>query len=336
MSTAVRDVLMMHQSCDSYKGIVPIKAPAHQGRAGASAAFLSRCHSTCTSEVRTLYLLLTHCTNCFVIRPASIHSQEIFIALVQELMQTDLQRLIYTPQNLTDHHIQYFVHQALEALKLIHSADIIHRDLKPANLLSSNGNCDLKVCDFGLARSVTSSSASDGAMSEYVATRWYRAPEIMLSLAMYSKAIDMWAIGCILAELISKRPLFPGRDYHNQLNLVLYPADILAIKSERSREYIRALPLRQSKNFSTLYPQASLNAIDFLSKALMFNPMERLTVGEALQHPYLSDYHDLDDEPIIAAPDPSYFHFDLDIEVLTIDKLKVLLYEEVLSVVPSV
>ncbi|KAJ7876643.1 Pkinase-domain-containing protein, partial [Mycena leptocephala] len=267
---------------------------------------------------------------------------------VQELMQTDLQRLIYTPQNLTDHHIQYFVHQALEALKLIHSADIIHRDLKPANLLSSNGNCDLKVCDFGLARSVTSSSASDGAMSEYVATRWYRAPEIMLSLAMYSKAIDMWAIGCILAELISKRPLFPGRDYHNQLNLMerrIYilsrkgtpnEADILAIKSERSREYIRALPLRQSKNFSTLYPQASLKAIDFLSKALMFNPMERLTVGEALQHPYLSDYHDLDDEPIIAAPDPSYFHFDLDIEVLTIDKLKVLLYEEVLSVVPSV
>ncbi|KAJ7937750.1 putative polyten protein, partial [Mycena leptocephala] len=78
----------------------------------------------------------------------------------------------------------YFVHQALKALKFIHSADIIHRDLKPANLLV-NANCDLKVCDFVLARSVTSSSASGGAMSEYVATRWYRAPEIMLSLAMY-------------------------------------------------------------------------------------------------------------------------------------------------------
>jgi mitogen-activated protein kinase 1/3 len=123
-------------------------------------------------------------------------------------MHTDLHRLIYTQEDLTDDHVQvcgffqyiytmqfrphppfplqYFVYQALRALKFIHSADIIHRDLKPANLLV-NANCDLKVCDFGLARSIITSSTGGGPMSEYVVTRWYRAPEIMLSFAMYSK-----------------------------------------------------------------------------------------------------------------------------------------------------
>ncbi|KAJ6580278.1 putative polyten protein [Mycena sp. CBHHK59/15] len=90
-------------------------------------------------------------------------------------MQTDLHR--------------YFVYQTLRALKSIHGADIIHRDLKPANLLL-NANCDLKVCDFGLARSFKSSatgSEEGGFMTGYVATRWYRAPDIMLSFKMYSK-----------------------------------------------------------------------------------------------------------------------------------------------------
>lgn len=86
--------------------------------------------------------------------------------------------------------LQYFVYQTLRALKSIHSADIVHRDLKPANLLL-NANCDLKVCDFGLARSVKTSAPAGGKevglMTEYVATRWYRAPEIMLSFKMYTK-----------------------------------------------------------------------------------------------------------------------------------------------------
>ena len=85
--------------------------------------------------------------------------------------------------------LQYFIYQTLRALKSIHSADIVHRDLKPANLLL-NANCDLKVCDFGLARSVKNASPNGkeaGLMTEYVATRWYRAPEIMLSFKMYTK-----------------------------------------------------------------------------------------------------------------------------------------------------
>lgn len=94
---------------------------------------------------------------------------------------------------MTEDHCQYFVYQTLRALKSIHSADIVHRDLKPANLLL-NANCDLKVCDFGLARSIkTTAGKEPGAMTEYVATRWYRAPEIMLSFKMYSKVLrESW------------------------------------------------------------------------------------------------------------------------------------------------
>ena len=110
------------------------------------------------------------------------------IAVIQELMETDMHRVIRT-QDLSDDHAQYFIYQTLRALKALHSADVIHRDLKPSNLLL-NANCDLKVCDFGLARSVRTAEPSGtetGFMTEYVATRWYRAPEIMLTFKQYTK-----------------------------------------------------------------------------------------------------------------------------------------------------
>lgn len=101
------------------------------------------------------------------------------VYLIQELMETDMHRVIRT-QDLSDDHCQYFIYQTLRAMKALHSADVIHRDLKPSNLLL-NANCDLKVCDFGLARSVQTAEQETGFMTEYVATRWYRAPEIMLT-----------------------------------------------------------------------------------------------------------------------------------------------------------
>jgi mitogen-activated protein kinase 1/3 len=128
----------------------------------------------------------------------------------KELMETDMHRVIRT-QDLSDDHCQYFIYQTLRALKAMHSANVLHRDLKPSNLLL-NANCDLKVCDFGLARSAASQEDNSGFMTEYVATRWYRAPEIMLTFKEYTKAIDVWSIGCILAEMLSGKPLFPGKD----------------------------------------------------------------------------------------------------------------------------
>ncbi|KAJ3091094.1 Mitogen-activated protein kinase [Quaeritorhiza haematococci] len=226
------------------------------------------------------------------------------IYLVQELMEADLHQIIRSEQPLTDAHFQYFIYQICRGLKYIHSANVLHRDLKPGNLLV-NADCELKICDFGLARGFSETpDANTGFMTEYVATRWYRAPEIMLSFRCYTKAIDMWSVGCIFAELLGGKPLFKGRDYVDQLNQILSilgtPDDetLSRIGSERAQLYIRSLPRMQKIPFSQLYPKANALALDLLEKLLKFDPAARITVEEALAHPYLEAYHDIEDEPV--------------------------------------
>jgi len=164
----------------------------------------------------------------------------------------------------------------------------------------------------------------------------------MLSFKMYTKAIDLWAIGCILAELLTGKPLFPGRDYSDQLQLILNVLgtptvdEYIGITSRRSRDYIRALPIRKRRPFNVLFPHASLDAIDFLSKTLTFDPKKRITVEQALEHPYVASYHDPEDEPRVALLDPNYFEFDDHKEDLTKRYLKELLYEEITSFVSTI
>lgn len=97
----------------------------------------------------------------------------------------------------------------MRGLKYIHSGKVVHRDLKPRNLLV-NSNCDLKICDFGLARAILPNLKYKNDMTDYVATRWYRAPELLLESRNYTEAVDMWAVGCIFAELLKRKPLLPG------------------------------------------------------------------------------------------------------------------------------
>lgn len=145
------------------------------------------------------------------------------VYIVADLMETDLHRIIYSKQALSIDHVQYFIYQVLRGLKYIHSANVIHRDLKPSNLLV-NSNCDLKICDFGLARGIVGDGhlhtmKGSVLLTEYVVTRWYRAPEIMLSCHKYSKPVDLWSVGCIFAELILRKPYFPGDDYIDQVSV---------------------------------------------------------------------------------------------------------------------
>ena len=126
------------------------------------------------------------------------------IYLVFEFMDTDLHAVIRA-NILEEVHKQYIMYQLLKALKYMHTAGMLHRDMKPSNMLL-NSDCLVKVCDFGLARSIASmnsSSASNPVLTDYVATRWYRAPEILLGSTKYTKGVDMWSIGCILGEVLA-------------------------------------------------------------------------------------------------------------------------------------
>ncbi|MGH0179870.1 UNVERIFIED_CONTAM: hypothetical protein FKN15_013985 [Acipenser sinensis] len=217
----------------------------------------------------------------------------------------------------------------LRGLKYIHSANVLHRDLKPSNLLL-NTTCDLKICDFGLARVADPDHDHTGFLTEYVATRWYRAPEIMLNSKGYTKSIDIWSVGCILAEMLSNRPIFPGKHYLDQLNHILgilgspSQEDLNCIINIKARNYLLSLPLRSKVPWNRLFPNADPKALDLLDKMLTFNPHKRIEVEEALAHPYLEQYYDPTDEPVAEAP----FKFDMELDDLPKEKLKEMIFEE--------
>ncbi|EGR27949.1 mitogen-activated protein kinase 2, putative [Ichthyophthirius multifiliis] len=137
--------------------------------------------------------------------------------MVFDFMETDLHAVIRA-NILEEIHKQYVVYQILKGIKYIHSGEIIHRDLKPSNILL-NSECLVKLADFGLARSLAAQDGeSDAVRTEYVATRWYRAPEILLGSSKYAKAVDMWSIGCIIGELVTNRAIFTGKRVEKKYN----------------------------------------------------------------------------------------------------------------------
>lgn len=216
--------------------------------------------------------------------------------LSANLMGTDLNNVLKT-QELSEDQIIFFTYQILRGLKYLHTSNIIHRDLKPGNL-TVNENCELRIIDFGLARSEREE------MTGYVATRWYRAPEIMLKWMHYTKAVDIWSVGCILAEMYTHRALFPGSDHVNQLNRILevagYPEKkLLDQVNDDARTYLERNPHRPKRvNFNEYFHEIkSPAAIDLINMMLQLDPNERLTCEQALEHPYLKTFHDVDDEP---------------------------------------
>ncbi|XP_061851105.1 mitogen-activated protein kinase 15 [Colius striatus] len=221
------------------------------------------------------------------------------IYLIFESMETDLHAVIKKGNLLKDIHKCYILYQLLKATKFIHSGNVIHRDQKPSNILL-DADCFVKLCDFGLARSLCQMNEDQGnpSLTEYVATRWYRAPEILLSCQSYTKGVDMWSIGCILGELLLGKPLFPGTSTVNQIEQILrvIPApsreDILAMQSDYRASVINHLSSRQRVTFDEILPPSTpLLALDLLKKLLVFNPDKRLTAEEALQHPYVKRFH---------------------------------------------
>lgn len=236
------------------------------------------------------------CIKNLVHPPSNEKFNDVYI--VTDLMETDLHRVIYSRQILSDEHIKFFVYQLLCALKYLHSAGVIHRDLKPSNLLL-NSDCDLKICDFGLARGIETDQTT---LTEYVVTRWYRAPEIMLACSKYTNAIDMWACGCIMAELFGRKPLFPGTDYINQLQIIVgivgtpEERDLGFITSGKALNFIRGLDASPNVPYSKMYPKGNPDGLKLLECMLQFNPARRISVDKALAHPYLASVANPEDE----------------------------------------
>ena len=128
--------------------------------------------------------------------------------LVFEYVDKNLLEVLEEQQSgLEAEDIRKYIYQILKALEYCHSMEVVHRDIKPENLLIHNHSGKLKLCDFGFARQIPQKSNQN--LTDYVATRWYRAPELLLNM-LYEKPVDIWAVGCIMGELIDSQPLFPG------------------------------------------------------------------------------------------------------------------------------
>ena len=221
--------------------------------------------------------------------------------LVFDLMETDL-HIVIRAKILKDIHKKFVIYQLFKSLKYLHSAEIVHRDLKPSNMLI-NSDCTMKLADFGLARSVAQDDLGvPPIVSDYIATRWYRAPEILLGSQVYTKAVDLWSSGCILGEILIEQVMFPGKSSLNQMELIIEllgrPSKIDLEKMEVSygNNLVDNLKSKKNKSITYLFNNCDPEAVDLLRKLLVYNPKKRITVEKALKHSYFKEFHCEEDE----------------------------------------
>ena len=163
--------------------------------------------------------------------------------------------------------------------------------------------CAAQVCDFGLCRSVAETAGPSPVLTDYVATRWYRAPEILFGSTQYTKGVDIWSVGCIMAEMLGNRPLFQGNSTMNQLEKIIAitgkPSgdDIEAIRSPFALTMLESIPPTRNQSLSEVFPDNSAEALELMHQCLQFNPSKRCAAEDALRHPFVAEFHNPDDEP---------------------------------------
>uniref|UniRef100_A0A8C9RRA1 mitogen-activated protein kinase n=1 Tax=Scleropages formosus TaxID=113540 RepID=A0A8C9RRA1_SCLFO len=249
--------------------------------------------------------LLKHMKHDNVIGLLDVFTPEILLDrfqdfyLVMPFMGTDLGKLMKM-EKLSEDRVQFLVYQILKGLKYIHSAGIIHRDLKPGNL-AVNQDCELKILDFGLARQ------ADSEMTGYVVTRWYRAPEVILNWMHYTQAVDIWSVGCIMAEMLLGKPLFKGNDHLDQLT------EIMKITGTPTQEFIVKLQSQDVKMVDTS-PLPLAPAISLLERMLVLDPEKRVSAAEALALPFFTEFREPEEETEAQPYDHSLDNADLPLE----------------------
>ena len=255
------------------------------------------------------------------------------VYLVMEKMDSDLQKIIASKQELSDEHYQFILYQILRALYFLHSANIIHRDFKPSNVLI-NEDCTVKLCDFGMSRAIQ--EEENISLTEYVVTRYYRAPEVMLSSHHYSKKIDVWSVGCAFAELLSKKFMFPGDNYIAQIKLIIEvlgtqdDKDLNFISNSSAKNFVMQFKNIPKKDFNKILKCENPDAVDLVEKMLVFNPEKRYSIEQCLNHPYLKTMREGMEDPVFNGK----VNLDFDDKNVTLSELFVYLVKEI-SCFPS-
>uniref|UniRef100_A0A673WUR1 Stress-activated protein kinase JNK n=2 Tax=Salmo trutta TaxID=8032 RepID=A0A673WUR1_SALTR len=257
------------------------------------------------------------------------------VYIVMELMDANLCQVIQ--MELDHERLSYLLYQMLCGIKHLHAAGIIHRDLKPSNIVVKS-DCTLKILDFGLART----AATGLLMTPYVVTRYYRAPEVILGMG-YQANVDVWSVGCIVAEMVRGSVLFPGSDHIDQWNKVIEqlgtpPQEFLMKLNQSVRTYVENRPRYAGYSFDKLFPDVlfpadsehnklkASQARDLLSRMLVIDSSKRISVDEALKHPYINVWYDPAE---VEAPPPKITDKQLDEREHTVEEWKDLIWKEV-------
>ena len=248
-------------------------------------------------EVRVMQILAAH-PNIITIYDLSLNEAKSELYMMMELMDCDLHQIIQSKQPLTEKHHKCFIKQILEGVNAMHEVGIFHVDLKPANLLVS-GDCRLRIADFGDACYMR--EASINLKNEYIRAStdkllWYHSPELLLSPFIRSlEAIDLWSIGCILAELFRREPLFPGDNRDHQAILIFevlgYVSDQHLGFEVRAKEgaFLEHHCLSCGMHIDSVVPDASPSAVDLIAALLSIDPIARPTAAQALSFGFLND-----------------------------------------------
>lgn len=254
------------------------------------------------------------------------------VVIISDFMEANLSEILLANNTLTLMHRQLFIYQILRGLKYMHSANIVHQDLKPENILV-NTNCEVRICDFGLSKVIDQNEKTNVQLAQYITTRSYRAPELLLSYDNYGPAIDMWSLGCIMAQLLLFKPLFLANSPMEQLiqivSLLGSPTneDLSGCTNQNSLDFMSSIPVQNQAMFKKAFPTASSEEIDLLSKMLCWDPEKRITADQALKHPFVAVFHCENFEPTSQPLDIS----DFEREDITLEEIKKLLWADILK-----